>query len=119
MPIRERKDKQGKLIYLTSYLMKMLSLPFTMVSATISCAAEVVGTNQSPKNGDKLILETYLDRQQTTFCPHGLCSQKQLAVIKSRIKAKFTSNTFLLTVQLNNGNTVSVTTMFCSFGIGK
>jgi hypothetical protein len=101
------------------YLMEIFLLLFITISDTISCGTEIVGTNQSATNGDKLAVTFYLDKQHTTMCPHGYCDAKELALIESKIASKFGSNSFSLTVTLSNGNVTTITAMFCSYGKGK
>jgi hypothetical protein len=101
------------------YLMEIFLLLFITISDALSCGAEIVGTNQNATNGNKLVVQFYLDKQRTPMCPHGYCDAKQLALIESKIASKFGSNTFSLTVEFSNGNVTLITAMFCSYGTGK
>ncbi len=92
---------------------------FISTNGAISCDTESVGTNQAANNGQKLVFVFYLDKQRTTMCPHGYCDEKTLALIESKIEAKFGSNSFPLTVTLSDGSVVTVTVLFCSYGTGK
>ena len=90
-----------------------------MTSGSISCDTEVVGLNESPKNGNKMAITSQLDKDQTVLCPYGYCYEQQLALIKRKILLKFQSIPFSLDIKLSNGTIVSITALFCSFGSGK
>ncbi len=97
----------------------MLSLLFILARASISCDIETVGANQIATNGDKLVADCYIDKKRTTMCKHGFCTEKQLEIIKWKIKSKFGSNLASFIAKLDDGDVVSFTGIFCEFGSGK
>jgi hypothetical protein len=90
-----------------------------MASGTISCDTEIVGSTDTSKSGNKMIIKSQLDKDRTVICPFGYCNEKQLAIIKSKIMLKFGSVPFSLDVKLDDETVVSITAKFYAFGSGK
>ena len=119
VPVEERNGKQGKSSYEIVYLMEIYLLLFIITSGTASCGTAADGTNGSIQNGDKLVFVFYLNKKRTPMCPHGYCDEKTLALIESKIKSKFGSDSFPITLTLSNGTIVTATVILCSYGTSK
>ena len=100
-------------------LIEIFVLLFITTSNTVSYRKPTVGTNVYAEDSDKLVVEFHLDKQQTSICPHGYCNAKTLALIQSQIASRFGSKSFSLTVKLSNGNVITITAVFCSYGTSK
>lgn len=90
-----------------------------MTSGAISCNQAIIGTNSNAQYGDKLVINSVLNLQQTILCSTSSCTAQQYATIKSSILSTLSSKTFTLNVNLNNETISLVTMIFCSFGTGK
>ena len=66
-----------------------------------------------------MVIASQLDKSQTTMCPFGFCNDKQLSVIKSKIQSTFGSAPFPLVVTLDDGTTMTMNVLFCSFSSCK
>ena len=66
-----------------------------------------------------MVVQFYIDKKRTTMCKHGSCTDKQLEVIKLKIRTKFASNLVVFVIKLANGVTVSIKVKICSFEPSK